>query len=286
MSIRAIPRRHLLPLLTVVAATTLVALPADAQRHRMRTFGDTAAWLEECRDDWNRGDDGRERHCEARTTTVRATGGRIMIDAGQNGGVAVRGGEGDEIRVIAKLVATAPTADEAAEIARGVKVNVSPTSIGSDGPMNRSRRQWHVSYDIIVPRGADVSIETHNGPISMEGLNGRVEARAVNGPLDIREMGGDVSGRTTNGPLNAELSGTKWVGRGLNLQTTNGPVNLYIPAGYNARLETGTVNGPMRFDFPVTVQGRITRRLSTDIGSGGPTIRAVTTNGPVVVRRM
>jgi len=63
-------------------------------------------------------------------------------------------------------------------------------------------------------------------------------------------------------------------------------VNLYIPAGYNARLETGTVNGPMRFDFPVTVQGRITKQLSTDIGSGGPTIRAVTTNGPVVVRRM
>lgn len=286
MSTEAIPRRQLLSLLTLVAATAIVAQPADAQRNRMRSFGDTAAWLEECRDDWNRGDDDRERHCEARTTTVRATGGRIVIDAGQNGGVAVRGGEGSEIRVIAKLAATAPTAREAAEIARGVKVNVSPTSVRSEGPMNRNRRHWHVSYDVVVPKGADVSIETHNGPISMEGLDGRVEARAVNGPLSIREMGGDVSGRTTNGPLTAELSGTKWMGRGLDLQTTNGPVNLYIPAGYNAHLETGTVNGPMRFDFPVTVQGRITRQVSTDIGSGGPTIRAVTTNGPVVVRRM
>jgi DUF4097 and DUF4098 domain-containing protein YvlB len=84
----------------------------------------------------------------------------------------------------------------------------------------------------------------------------------------------------------AYLKGTKWQGAGLDLQTTNGPVNLSIPEGYNAHLETGTVNGPMRFDFPVTVQGRIDRRLSLDIGSGGPTIRVVTTNGPVIVRRL
>lgn len=252
----------------------------------MHAFGDTAAWIAECRNEDNRGSDDRERHCEARTTSVRATGGRIVIDAGQNGGVAVRGGDGSEIRVVAKIVTTAPTAAEAAEMARAVTVSVSPNSVGSDGPSQRGRRSWYVSFDVIVPKGSDVSVETRNGPISLEGLTGRAEARAVNGPLSIRDMSGDVTGRTTNGPVTAELSGTSWTGRGLDLQTTNGPVTLYIPEGYNAHLETGTVNGPMRFDFPVTVQGRISRRLSADIGSGGATIRATTTNGPVVVRRM
>jgi hypothetical protein len=38
-------------------------------------------------------------------------------------------------------------------------------------------------------------------------------------------------------------------------------------------------------DFPVRVQGRLGRDLSTDLGSGGPTIRAKTTNGGVTVRR-
>ncbi|HEX2717268.1 MAG TPA: hypothetical protein VHM67_06265, partial [Gemmatimonadaceae bacterium] len=85
--------------------------------------------------------------------------------------------------------------------------------------------------------------------------------------------------------ITAELSGTSWQGRGLDLQTTNGPVTVRIPENYNAHLETGTVNGPMRIDFPVTVQGRITKRFSVDIGKGGPTVRAVTTNGPVVIRR-
>jgi DUF4097 and DUF4098 domain-containing protein YvlB len=98
-------------------------------------------------------------------------------------------------------------------------------------------------------------------------------------------MAGDVSGRTENGPITAELTGTKWEGARLDLQTTNGPVALTIPSGYNAHLETGTVNGPMRIDFPVTVQGRISKQFSVDLGSGGATVRAVTTNGPVVVRR-
>jgi DUF4097 and DUF4098 domain-containing protein YvlB len=126
---------------------------------------------------------------------------------------------------------------------------------------------------------------TQNGGVSLEGLTGRSEAHAVNGPVSIHNMSGEVVGRTQNGPVVADLQGTKWQGVGLDLQTTNGPVDLRIPDGYNAHLETGTVNGPMRFDFPVTVQGRINRRLSLDLGSGGPTIRAVTTNGPVVVRR-
>jgi len=50
---------------------------------------------------------------------------------------------------------------------------------------------------------------------------------------------------------------------------------------------TGTTNGPMRSDFPITLQGHIsTRRIDTEINGGGPTVRAVTTNGPLVLRRM
>ena len=42
----------------------------------------------------------------------------------------------------------------------------------------------------------------------------------------------------------------------------------------------------MNIDFPVTVQGHFNgHRIETDIGGGGPTIRAVTTNGPLTVRR-
>jgi hypothetical protein len=61
----------------------------------------------------------------------------------------------------------------------------------------------------------------------------------------------------------------------------NGGVSLTIPRGYNGRLETGTTNGGMRVDFPITVQGMIGRRIQTQLGTGGPLVRAVTTNGGV-----
>ena len=40
-----------------------------------------------------------------------------------------------------------------------------------------------------------------------------------------------------------------------------------------------------RWNFPITVQGEIKNRLSTELGGGGPTIHAETTNGGVEIDR-
>jgi hypothetical protein len=274
----------------MVALFCLVAPALQAQRdHDRVAFGDTAAWMDDCEDDsrhgWYSDDETRARRCEVRTTSVKATGGTISMDAGRNGGIAIRGGDVNTITVIAKITASARTQAEADDIARQVKINVTPTQIGADGPDQTNHRNWYVSFDVIVPRAAAVIARTENGGVWLEGLSGRSEAHAHNGPLSVHQMSGEVIGRTQNGPVIAELTGSKWQGAGLDLQTQNGPVNLTIPEGYNAHLETGTVNGPMRIDFPVTVQGQINRRLSLDLGKGGPPIRVVTTNGPVVVQR-
>jgi DUF4097 and DUF4098 domain-containing protein YvlB len=142
-----------------------------------------------------------------------------------------------------------------------------------------------VSYEVWTPRQTDVRVSTQNGGISVDNVEARLDLGAVNGGIALRSVSGDVRGETTNGPLNVELEGDRWRGTGLDLRTTNGPVNLDIPEGYSARLETGTVNGGMRIDFPITLQGMIGRRISTQLGSGGATIRAITTNGPVEIHR-
>ena len=86
-------------------------------------------------------------------------------------------------------------------------------------------------------------------------MNGRVDFTALNGGVNLKRVGGYVRGGTTNGGLNIELSGERWDGEALDVSTTNGGVNLSIPENYSARLETGTVNGRVNVDFPVTVQG-------------------------------
>lgn len=56
-------------------------------------------------------------------------------------------------------------------------------------------------------------------------------------------------------------------------------------ATYSTELETGTVHGRVAIDFPATIHPGRRRLFTATLGSGGPKIRAVTTNGSVTVRR-
>src|SRR6185503_5853434 len=144
---------------------------------------------------------------------------------------------------------------------------------------------WDVSYEIFVPRRQDVSIETHNGGIVISEVNGKIDFEATNGGVVLRRVGGAVRGSTTNGGLVIELAGDRWDGETLDVSTTNGGVVMSVPENYSAHLETGTVNGSVSVDFPVTVQGRISKQIALNLGSGGPTVKAMTTNGGVRLKR-
>ena len=83
-----------------------------------------------------------------------------------------------------------------------------------------------------------------------------------------------------------DLKGNHWDGAGLNVETQNGGIRLALPANYSAELETGTTNGRVVIDFPVTVQGSIGRHFTTTLGAGGAKLRAITTNGGVRIHQV
>lgn len=242
-----------------------------------------ARWIAQCRDysrDW------QVQHCETRVITL-AKGGTITVDPGENGGVTVEGWSRDSIEVHARIQTQGASDEDAAALARDMKVVTSGARIGAEGPPSGRRRSWSVSFVIYAPRRSDLRLDTQNGPIGVRDVTGRMALTAYNGPVSLDGVGGDVRARTTNGPIDIELTGERWEGVGLDAETTNGPVNLAIPESYSARLEFGTVNGPMSIGFPltVTIQGRVGRRITTTLGAGGALVRAVTTNGPVEIRR-
>jgi hypothetical protein len=236
--------------------------------------------LRGCDDDG--GDDRYERYCEVRELTVPA--GRLEVDAAPNGGIEVHGEKRADIWVRARVVAEARTRDEARALAAEVRIETDQR-MRAVGPPASPDRSFSVSYELLVPEEAVLRLETMNGGIALHEVKGVVEFKTVNGGVTVESAGGSVQGRTTNGGVDVSLRGTTWEGDGLDVETTNGGVKVTIPSGYNARLVTGTVNGGIRVDFPVTVQGRIDRRLDVELGRGGRTVRAVTTNGGVVIRR-
>jgi DUF4097 and DUF4098 domain-containing protein YvlB len=254
--------------------------PQTPERDADREIQD---WLARCRDGREYGSD-RERYCEVRERRVTAT--RLLdVDGQENGSVTVHGWERSDVRVVAKIQTTADDYSEARSVASEIEIETDDGRIRATVPSGRRRSTWSVSFEIWTPRLSGLNVSTYNGGISVDDIDARVDLQATNGGINLRSMAGDVRAETTNGPITVDLWGDRWRGAGLDARTTNGPVNLTIPESYSARLETGTTNGALRVDFPVTLQGEISRRVTTQLGSGGPPIRAITTNGPVVIRR-
>ncbi len=237
------------------------------------------------RDNFNWGWRGgpRAHVCEVRELTVPGRGA-LTVDAGPNGSIDVTGDNRRDVQVRAIVQAWAHDEAEAKRIASAVNVR-SDGVIRAEGPSREGRSGWSVSYEVLAPRQIDLTLETHNGSISVAEVRGDLNFLAHNGGIRIEGVAGNVRGRTTNGGVDARLTGDTWEGEGLDLRTTNGGVRLRLPEDYSARLETGTVNGGIDVDFPVTVQGRIGREFSTTLGDGGPLLRAATTNGQVRVSR-
>jgi DUF4097 and DUF4098 domain-containing protein YvlB len=265
----------LLPAALAALSLVLLANAAGAQRTSDR-------WLDRCRDGSRYNDD--DRYCEVRDKTIPASK-TIDVDGRENGGITVHGWDKSEVLVSARIEAHGDSPEEAKDLASQITIDTRDGHIRADGPSRGHRRSWSVSFDLFVPRSSDLSVAAHNGGITVEGVEGRMDLGTVNGGLTLTGVAGDVRGEAVNGGLSVSLDGDRWHGTGLDLRTSNGSVNLSLPRGYSARLETGTTNGTMRIDFPITVQGTIGRRLSTQLGAGGPTIRAITVNGSVEIEQ-
>lgn len=265
------------------AAFALLIVPAllDAQDRQT-----DAEWLEQCRRDGMRNDDSRGRACEVRNVPVRLSGRAIAVDGRQNGGVRVYGWDGDSVKVTARMQAQDRTDAEARELLSRVRIGADGRSVRADGPSTDGDDEgWSVSYVVFVPRRFDLDLEAHNGGLGVSDVSGKLDLETHNGSVALTGVGGDVRAHTQNGSLSVQLTGSRWDGTGLDAETRNGSVRIAIPDQYAAQLETGTVNGSIRTDIPVTVSGRISRNLSIPLGGGGRTIRAMTTNGSVSITR-
>ncbi|MGH9936977.1 MAG: DUF4097 family beta strand repeat-containing protein, partial [Blastocatellia bacterium] len=235
-----------------------------------------------CNDNWG-GD--RASHCVIKEQMVAATGGTVTVDGRKNGGVTVKGWDRNEIFVRAKIQTWAYTDAEAQALAGQIRIVTGGANIYAEGPETRDRHGWAVSFEVSAPRNSNLSLKAHNGGIGVSDVRGQIEFDTMNGGVSLRRLAGDVKGQTMNGGLSIDLAGNGWDGQGMDVRTTNGGVSLSIPENYSARLETGTVNGGLKTDYPITVQGEIKRELSVNLGGGGQTIRAITTNGGVSIRR-
>lgn len=207
------------------------------------------------------------------------------INPGTNGSIKVHGWNNPDVLVRACIHAAAPSDSEARALASQVTITNGPGMIEPSGPSKDDRHYWGLSYEVWAPNASNLTLNAHNGSISVESIRGQIEFHTSNGSVRLNEVGGNVEGATTNGSITVDLAGTGWTGSGLHVQTTNGSVRLNLPVNFSAQVQASTVNGRVHSDFPVTVTGDIgrSRNLSFQIGTGGPTIELKTVNGSVSI---
>lgn len=163
------------------------------------------------------------RRCDVREQSFASTG-HITADPGRNGGVTVKDWLRNDVLVRSRVEVWADSDAEAGTLIGQIRVDASGGVISAAGPGEEGHRGWSVSYEIFVPRISDVSVRAFNGGIHASDVGGVLHLETTNGAIHLARAAGDVTGVTTNGAVHAELMGSAWRGRQLDLSTTNGGV--------------------------------------------------------------
>jgi len=126
-----------------------------------------------------------------------------------------------------------------------------------------------VGFEIEIPSGIAVDIETDNGPVTVERLDRAVTVETDNGPIDASRLSGDaVRARTDNGRIDLEFVAAP---TSVDTDTDNGAIVVRVPDGVYD-VEAASDNGPVEVDVDTS-------------STAERTIRAVTDNGSVRVER-
>jgi hypothetical protein len=236
----------------------------------------------------------------------KAEASTLRIDNLQNAGVQFRGWDKDNYSVTLCKFADRDRNDSK-ELLSQIKMSIDGGRVSISGPGHE--HSWAVHLLVSTPRGANLDIQSKNGPVSFSEVDGKIFVRATNGPISMSNCTGEadltsqngpisISGKsgklklhTENGPISIALQGPDWSNGGLVADAVNGPVSLSVPS----ELKTSFVlesrgHSPITCHASVCANARKTfddndnRRI--EYGEGAPVIRLSTVNGPVTVNAL
>jgi hypothetical protein len=202
-----------------------------------------------------------------------------------NGLITVEATDGNIVEVRAEREAKAGS-DQAAKDLLGkleIREESSPDAIRLEtrAPSGGIATSYQVRYFVKVPRAARVILETVNGNVTVQGLQGEARAATTNGTVSGRSLSGKVEASSTNGAIRLDLNATS-IER-VKAEVVNGAVELNLPAAAHANITASTVNGAVHvsgLSIDDTSE-RSRRHLEGRLNGGGGQIDLDVTNGAI-----
>ena len=245
----------------------------------------------------------REQYTENLTRIVDGIGVERIVAGTSNGNIVVAGTTDGVVRVQIRKVVRAPSLSEAEDYARDVQIFVkrrgSAVHVYKEYPRFPRDVQVEVSYDILCPARLDIDLRTSNGNIEIQDVEAVTQVKTTNGNVQFRGNPGYLEIKTSNGNIRASVIQLRDMAQlettngrvtvvvhsgvaPISAATTNGSIDVTLPAGFSGKLDASAVNGRAQsaFDVPRPTGSR-QNRLSGTLGSGGDTLvqlRAVNGN--------
>ncbi len=144
-----------------------------------------------------------------------------------------------------------------------------------------------IDYEVTVPTGAALRINTISGDIDLSGLSGTIAAKTVSGDLLLSALTGAVTVRSVSGDVKLNnLSGNA-----IEAKSVSGDVDLTWPPAKAAELRLHTVTGEVYADPAVSFSNLKQRsyvgyELHGSYGNGtGPLVKLESVSGDVFFRQ-
>lgn len=209
-----------------------------------------------------------------------------------NGSIEVTGTDGDQVEVNATKYG--PHADQ-------MQVQVIPSEDGilvcetyhyegdssdtcGQGAHGHAHGQApHADYEVRIPRNLRLHASSVNGGVSAEHVGRQAEVSSVNGSVSVSTSAW-ARASSVNGSVTCSFGKADW--DHLKLSSVNGSIHVTLPSDTNTEVRFSSVNGEFDSDFPLTVQGRMSRHsMEGKIGNGGRDLELSTVNGSVELRK-
>ena len=230
-----------------------------------------------------------------------------------NGSVIIRGYEGKEVIIEAKLrekLVSEEKEEEENEKARGMKRILGSTGTGleveeEENVMDISVSSMKQAVDLTIQVPFNTSMEVgsyNNGEVQIENVTGEIEANNYNGKVTLRGISGSVVAHTYNGEVTVSFKQIT-PDKPMSFSTWNGDVDVTFPAMVKADVRMKSEMGDVYSDFDIQVKQAPQKAVEDEreegggykisfekavygsINGGGPEFQFKTYHGDIFIRK-
>jgi hypothetical protein len=143
-----------------------------------------------------------------------------------------------------------------------------------------------IDYEVTLPAGTALRLNTISGDLDLSGLSGAVVAKTISG--DVRSAG--LTGALTLRTISGDVKVTELGRSPVDATSISGDVDVSWPAAQGADLRLKTISGEVYADSAVTFSNLRQRvyvgyELHGSLGSGGPLVTLHSVSGDVFFRK-